>query len=140
MAGYGERFLTTHVGVHDRVRSTALWVERGPTRLALVSVDLCGESCLSPTMRVVRVDRAGDAITRAVLVHYAGHPTILRAEDRRIGRDWPGGLIDEVERRFPGAAALFFNGAAGDLNVGPTAEQVRAQPSDRYEQAEAVGQ
>lgn len=53
----------------------------------------------------------------ALVINFAAHPTImleLGAAD--VSRDYPGQLVDLVEQRYPGAAAMFVQGACGDIN------------------------
>ena len=55
-----------------------------------------------------------DSKCRALLVHFATHPTILGASNMLISAEWPGVLQQELERAFPGAVVLYCNGAEGD--------------------------
>lgn len=54
---------------------------------------------------------------RAAVFGYACHPTTL-SDDQWCG-DYPGYAQLEVERRHPGAAALFWTGCGGDQNPLP---------------------
>jgi hypothetical protein len=54
---------------------------------------------------------------RAVVFGYACHPTTL--SDLQWCGDYPGYAQLELERRFPGAAALFWTGCGGDQNPLP---------------------
>jgi hypothetical protein len=68
---------------------------------------------VEPVGWVLRVDSMeGDV--RAVLVNFASHPTILPAKNMLLSAEWPGVLQQEIEKAFPGAVALFTNGAQGD--------------------------
>ena len=71
------------------------------------------EPALDPTVWVMRVDSM-DGEPRAILVNFATHPTILGHENMLISAEWPGVLQRELERLFPGATALYTNGAQGD--------------------------
>ena len=65
---------------------------------------------------VFRIDDAeGKPI--AVLANYQCHGTVLAYENKYVSPDWPGMTRKVVERAFPGAMCLFFQGAAG--NQGP---------------------
>jgi hypothetical protein len=55
-----------------------------------------------------------DGKCRALLVHFATHPTILGASNMLISAEWPGVLQQALEAAFPGAVALYCNGAEGD--------------------------
>jgi neutral ceramidase len=53
----------------------------------------------------------------AVVGGYACHATVL--SDYFISADWPGAAQNELERRHPGALALFVAGCGGDQNPLP---------------------
>ena len=73
-----------------------------------------GETPLvDPRLAVVRFDDLAGAC-RALVVHFASHPTILSAANMDISAEWPGVLQRELEEAFPGATVLFLNGALGD--------------------------
>src|SRR5437762_3386288 len=55
--------------------------------------------------------------TRAVLMNYACHPTVLGPDNLLASADFPGAAIDRIEAAR-GAFALFVNGAEGDVSVG----------------------
>ncbi len=53
----------------------------------------------------------------SVIVNFGAHPTVgteLRPWD--VSRDIPGKVCDLLERQFPGATALYIQGACGDTN------------------------
>ena len=68
---------------------------------------------LNPILSILRVD-GKDGKCRALLVHFATHPTILGASNMLISAEWPGVLQQTLEAAFPGAVALYCNGAEGD--------------------------
>lgn len=70
-----------------------------------------------PVLSVIRADTT-DGKPIAVLVNFATHPTILGAENMEISAEWPGVLQRRLEEAFPGATALFTNGAEGDQSPG----------------------
>ncbi len=80
-------------------------------------------------------NRAGEL--RAVVVGYACHATAL--SDYLISNDWPGFALEAIEREFPGAAALFVQGAGADTNPLPRSGEELAR---KYGEvlAAAVGQ
>lgn len=65
-----------------------------------------------PRMTVLRIDGRDGPI--ATLVHYGAHPTVLSGKSRVISRDWPGIMVDRLEK-LTGAPAFFVNGAVGDV-------------------------
>ncbi len=68
---------------------------------------------LNPVLAVLRVDDLRGKC-RAVLIHFATHPTILGADNMLVSAEWPGVLQRSIEASFPGAIALYCNGAEGD--------------------------
>lgn len=94
LAGYGERFLKLSRGVHDRVAASAIVFRRGRSRLALVSVDLCG---VSEELRLATVDRV-----RRGGIFLAEDELLLAATHTHAG---PGGYVDKG--LFVSAAGLF---------------------------------
>src|SRR6185503_7792930 len=68
---------------------------------------------VNPILSVLRVDGA-DGKCRALLVHFATHPTLLGASNMLISAEWPGVVQQALEVAFPRAVALYCNGAEGD--------------------------
>ena len=62
---------------------------------------------------VFRIDDAKGQ-TMAVIANFQCHGTVLAYENQMISPDWVGMMRVTVERAFPGALSLFFQGAAGD--------------------------
>lgn len=54
---------------------------------------------------------------KAIMFSYACHPTVL--DGLEWSGDFPGVAQIELEKSYPGAVALFFQGAAGDQNPLP---------------------
>ena len=65
---------------------------------------------------VLKAERP-DGTVRTVLFGYACHATTLF--DNYISGDYPGYAQQEVENRFPGAMAMFFQGCGADQNPLP---------------------
>lgn len=65
---------------------------------------------------VIRIDDA-DGNPYAVLVNFQCHGTVLTFENKLISPDWIGMVRKTIEQAFPGALALYLQGAAG--NQGP---------------------
>ena len=70
-------------------------------------------AAVNPILSILRVD-SDDGKCRALLVHFATHPTLLGASNMLISAEWPGALQQALEAAFPGAVALYCNGAEGD--------------------------
>ena len=58
-----------------------------------------------------------DGKLRAIVGGYACHATVL--DSYFISADWPGAAQNELERRHPGALAMFVAGCGGDQNPLP---------------------
>lgn len=70
---------------------------------------------MDPTVNVLQVkDEQGK--TRAVLVNYACHPSVLGPDNYDYSADYPGAMKQYIESQMPGATALFIQGGAGDIN------------------------
>lgn len=71
---------------------------------------------MDPAVPVLKVlNNAGDLI--AIAFGYACHPTVLG--DYEWSGDYPGFAQLELEKLYPGATALFFQGAGADQNPLP---------------------
>ncbi|MBM3728368.1 MAG: hypothetical protein FJW40_23450 [Acidobacteria bacterium] len=106
-AHLGARKGTGSININRRVRggeSRPPAVGRNPD--GLVDRDL----------NVIRIDNAhGKPI--AIIANFQCHGTVLAYENKLLSPDWPGMTRKVVEREFPGALCLYFQGAAG--NQGP---------------------
>jgi hypothetical protein len=67
---------------------------------------------------VLRVDSA-DGKLRAILFDYACHNTTLTQANSSLSGDYAGFAQAYVEKRFPGAQAMFMIGCGGDANPYP---------------------
>jgi neutral ceramidase len=73
-----------------------------------------------PELSVLRFDDAeGKPI--ALVVNFAAHPTMLDGADLRFSAEYPGQMMNEVERVL-GTNCVFMQGAAGDLSCRTTPE------------------
>ncbi len=85
-------------------------------------------------------DMAG--AVRAVLIHYACHPTVLGPDNQLVTGDFPSFALQEVERST-GGFAMFFNGAQGDVSMGHSSELSAIgviAPGRTFERAAELGQ
>lgn len=95
---------------------------------------------IDPDVPVVRFDRAGAPV--ALLVSYACHPVTLGPDNLAITRDYPGVVVDELERRYPGSLVVFATGCCGQVNTGHLAsDSMRGfrAPQRTFERARAIG-
>ncbi len=78
---------------------------------------------LDNTLNVMKIqDKSGQLLCLAI--NFPLHPDTIGGE--LISSDWPGILVDRVSRHF-GCSAIFFNGAAGDINhINPYDSQTRS--------------
>lgn len=96
-----------------------------PARLAAGSAALRGMNAnrhtkLEPKpvddeLAVLRIDRENGQ-PLALVINWAAHPTTLPSSLRKFSADYPGALKETVRREL-GAAAIFLQGAAGDLRT-----------------------
>lgn len=86
---------------------------RGIDRHGNVYLGQCPWGYYDPVMTVVSL-RGQDGII-AHMIHYGAHATAAGINDA-VTRDWPGPMIDRLEKEA-GGLACFLNGAIGD--VGP---------------------
>lgn len=70
---------------------------------------------IDDAVQIVRVDRT-DGKPLAVMIHYACHGTSLGGRNSKISGEWMGRMQEYVEQQFPGAGAIYLQGAAGDIN------------------------
>lgn len=96
---------------------------------------------IDPRVQVVRARR--EPGHDVVLVSYACHPVVLGPDNLLFTRDYPGFLVDGIERRLPGATAVFLGGCCGQVNSGHPAHasvEARSVPQRTYAQAERIGE
>lgn len=71
---------------------------------------------------IVKVDDA-QGKTKAVLMNYGCHPTVLGPDNLLASGDFPAMAIECVEEELgPGSFAIYVNGAQGDISVGHSSE------------------
>jgi hypothetical protein len=71
---------------------------------------------------VVKVDDA-QGKTKAVLMNYGCHPTVLGPDNLLASGDFPAMAIEHVEEQLgSGSFAIYVNGAQGDISVGHSSE------------------
>ena len=89
-----------------RKDGTVLMLWRDAERIPTEPVD--------PDVGVIRVDdTSGKPI--ATLVCYTCHPVVLGPDNLNISADYPGVMMDVVEREM-GGTCIFLQGAPGDIN------------------------
>ncbi len=71
------------------------------------------EPITDDTITIIRADdQTGKPI--AIIFQLATHGTTLGPNNTQLSADWPGVTRGQIEAKYPGAIALFINGAQGD--------------------------
>ncbi|MFT3701503.1 MAG: neutral/alkaline non-lysosomal ceramidase N-terminal domain-containing protein [Agriterribacter sp.] len=76
-----------------------------------------------PVLKIVSPDGA----VKAILFSYACHNTTLFGNYMEVNGDYAGYAQIELEKMYPGATALFFQGCCGDIDPGPRGNVDSAQ-------------
>ena len=64
-----------------------------------------------------------NGITRAVLINYACHPTVLGPDNLLVTGDFPAFAVKEIEAQIrPDGLAMFVNGTQGNISMGHSSE------------------
>ena len=113
---------------------------RTPARMALARADLpdlnrnrrVKGGPVDPELNVLLVT---DTLSRplAILANYTAHGTILSERNMLASADWQGYFQRQVEKDFPGAVALYTNGAEGNISPSSPGE------GGEYDRCEAMG-
>ncbi len=93
---------------------------------------------LDPTVNALVVKDA-QGKTRAVLVNYACHPSVLGPDNYEYSADYPGAMRRAIESQIPGATAMFIQGGAGDINPYRDKEPVATQFQAMEEMGQTLG-
>ena len=95
--------------------------DRGADGVPLLARNRCLESDdIDDRVLALRVEDAETRAVRALVLHYAVMPVVLRRGHMAFGRDLPGMLEDALAEAIPGAPfVLFVNGATGDVSPRP---------------------
>jgi hypothetical protein len=100
------------------------WNQRQPATVSYASTEVSGltfnrtrpEGLVDPTLTLLRVDARGGT-PLAIVANFGAHPTVAtELRPRDVSRDVPGMVSDRLEAAFPGAIALYLQGACGDVN------------------------
>ncbi len=72
---------------------------------------------VKPDLGVITFQGINDKELIGFVVNYACHPTTLSYENNKLSADYPGRVIHKIDELTNNKTkAIFFNGAAGDLN------------------------
>ncbi len=110
--------------------STA-WRDRFPAKVGVGvgRVEGVGVNRRSPDQRpideqvgIIKVDDSSGR-SRAVLINYSCHPTVLGPDNLLVTGDFPNFAVEEIERSLgPGSMAMFVNGTQGNISMGHSSE------------------
>lgn len=91
---------------------------------------------------ILKIDDAQDR-TKAVLINYGCHPTVLGPDNLLASGDFPAMAIDRIEQQLgEGSFAMYVNGAQGDISVGHSSELSAVgviTPGRTFEKATELG-
>lgn len=110
---------------------TNAWRTQFPARVGVgaTEVDGVGVNRRSPDQRpideqigIIKVDDVNGR-TRAVLINYACHPTVLGPDNLLVTGDFPNFAVEQIERNIgPDGFAMFVNGTQGNISMGHSSE------------------
>ncbi len=111
-------------------------VENGRAKMWWRNAEKLPSHPLDPMVNVLQVKDASGA-TRALLVNFACHPSVLGPDNLQYSADYPGAMKRYVESQIPGATCLFVQGGAGDINPYRDKEPVAGEG---FEAVDEMGQ
>lgn len=77
---------------------------------------------VDPEIGIVKIDDAQGG-TKAVLMNYGCHPTVLGPDNLLASGDFPNPAIERAQEQLgPGSFAMYVNGAQGNISVGHSSE------------------
>ncbi len=78
-----------------------------------------------------------------LFLNFTCHATVLDASNYLISADYPGFIYSKINDEYPDLVTLFTNGAAGDINIGYSADDSalgETMEFRTYENAEKIGE
>jgi neutral ceramidase len=109
---------------------TNAWRERFDAKAGVGAgrVDGVGVNRRSPDQRpideqvgIIKVDDS-DGRTRAVLINYSCHPTVLGPDNLLVTGDFPNFAVEQIEKNIGNGFAMFVNGTQGNISMGHSSE------------------
>jgi hypothetical protein len=110
---------------------TNAWRDRFPAKVGVGvgRVEGVGVNRRSPDQRpideqvgIIKVDDSRGR-SRAVLINYSCHPTVLGPDNLLVTGDFPNFAVEEIERSLgPDSMAMFVNGTQGNISMGHSSE------------------
>jgi hypothetical protein len=117
------------LGIHRRIHTTqGILLSHPPPPEGIV---LSRKGPVDDSVNLLTARDAGDGSLIAMIVNATCHP-VHEMCIPRVSADFPGVVTSGLERSHPGCAALFLNGAAGNINPttvsgGPDASRVHGE-------------
>ncbi|MCK6473806.1 MAG: neutral/alkaline non-lysosomal ceramidase N-terminal domain-containing protein [Planctomycetes bacterium] len=89
----------------------------GSTQVYGVAVNRVREGGpVDQTLRLFSVRQAASGTPLVAGALFACHPVCMKHNNRCVSADFPGRLVRDLEKEWPGANGVFFQGASGDIN------------------------
>ncbi|MDQ3665313.1 MAG: neutral/alkaline non-lysosomal ceramidase N-terminal domain-containing protein [Acidobacteriota bacterium] len=110
---------------------TNAWDARFPARAGVGAANVDGvgvnrrSSDQRPIDEQVAIIKVADlnGRTRAVLINYSCHPTVLGPDNLLVTGDFPSFAIEQIEKHIgPDGFAMFVNGTQGNISMGHSSE------------------
>ncbi|MBI1348197.1 hypothetical protein GC163_18135 [bacterium] len=101
------------------------WKQKVPVRLACAHSIVADISfnrtrpngVVDANLTLARLERTADGSPLAVVANFGAHPTVwTELIPWTVTRDIPGAICDGLEAAYPGAIAMYLQGACGDVN------------------------
>jgi hypothetical protein len=131
--------------VVEKIRAAIVdaWDDLAPARIGVGAEEVLGlarnrgrrDGPVDPEVGVIVLERPDGAV-RGIVVNFAGHPVIVDGDRLVVSAEYPGAMERALEARFPGACALFTQGAEGDVTATVPAGVPR---EDDWARMEATG-
>lgn len=107
------------------------WSDRAPARVGVGAGQVAGvgvnrrssnQKPVDEQIGIIKVEDT-DGHTRAVLINYACHPTVLGPDNLKVTGDFPAFAVKEIEQTLgDGGFAMFVNGTQGNISMGHSSE------------------
>lgn len=79
------------------------------------------KSSIDPELGVIKVVNMREKVI-GIIINFTCHPTVLDANNMLISADFPAYLYKHLSKYYPETVIIFTNGAAGDINIGYSAD------------------